>query len=210
MTSASRWAVTTAAGLITMLAACGSDDLSDLPSPQLREPVPSVVSPAVSLSPNDAAAAEEILAALDAYFEGLIELSKEGVPGGTNETIARLEELPLSGPAFFQLRDEILTANFRQGRATAGTLTWSAEVVEIDWEFSYEQGADDVFPHATLQVRIDETSWTAIDKSTGEVVDGPGSKHLSRITAMWKEPTKEIPIKPGWYIITREDSSEPC
>ena len=95
-----------------------------------RVGAPRLPPPAPSLSPEDAAAAEEILASLDTYLEGLVELSKEGVPGGTDETMARLEELPVRGLAFLHLRDDILNANFHEGRATAGTLTWTAEVTE--------------------------------------------------------------------------------
>ena len=109
----SRWAA--AACAVVVLAGCGGEESSDLPSPQPQQPPPSVASPTVSLSPEDAAAAEEILAAVDGYFEGLVELSKEGVPGGTEETMARLEELPALGMPLIELRDDILNANFRQG-----------------------------------------------------------------------------------------------
>ena len=106
--TASRWA-TAAIGAITLLASCGGEEPSDLPSPQPPQSTPPAASPAPSLSPEDAAAAEEILASLDTYLEGLVELSKEGVPGGTDETMARLEELPVSGQAYFHLQDDILT-----------------------------------------------------------------------------------------------------
>ena len=114
--TASRWA-TAAIGAITLLASCGGEEPSDLPSPQPPQSTPPAASPAPSLSPEDAAAAEEILASLDTYLEGLVELSKEGVPGGTDETMARLEELPVTGPAYFHLRDDILTANYREGQS---------------------------------------------------------------------------------------------
>lgn len=207
--TASRWA-TAAIGAITLLASCGGEEPSDLPSPQPPQSTPPAASPAPSLSPEDAAAAEEILASLDAYLEGLVELSKEGVPGGTDETMARLEELPVRGLAFLHLRDDILNANFHEGRATAGTLTWTAEVVEIDWEFSYPHNPDFVFPRAVLKVCLDETQWTTVDKETGQVVDGPGSRYLSVITTAWEDTSDGVPIEPGWYIVTHEDSTEPC
>ena len=207
--TASRWA-TAAIGAITLLASCGGEEPSDLPSPQPPQSTPPAASPAPSLSPEDAAAAEEILASLDTYLEGLVELSKEGVPGGTDETLARLEELPISGPVAVHLMYDLLTANFLEGRATAGTLAWTAEVVEIDWGSPNLNGSDQVDPSATLRVCLDETEWTTVDRATGEVVDGPGSRHLSDITAKWKEPTDGLPIAPGWYIVTREDSTEPC
>ena len=209
MKVASRWAAATV-GVVTLLAGCGGEEPSDLPSPLPPESAPPPASPAVALSPEDAAAAEEILAALDAYLEGLVELSKEGVPGGTEETLARIDELPISGQVTLHLMDELLTPNYLAGRATAGELTWTAEVVEIDWEFSYPHNPDVVFPHAVLRVCLDETQWSTIDIATGQVVDGPGSRHLATVTAAWRETDNEVPIEPGWYIVTREDSTEPC
>jgi hypothetical protein len=143
-------------------------------------------------------------------LEGLVELSKEGVPGGTDETLARIDALPITGLVTAHLMDELLTPNYRAGRTTAGELTWTAEVVGIDWEFSYEHNPDNVFPHATLRVCIDETEWITVDAATGQVVDGPGARHLSTVTARWREPTEDLFIEPGWYIVTRDDSTEPC
>ena len=203
---ASRWAAATV-GVVTLLAGCGGEEPSDLPSPLPPESAPPPASPAAALSPEDAAAAEEILAALDAYLEGLVELSKEGVPGGTEETLARIDELPISGLVTAHLMDEVLTPNYLAGRATAGELTWTAQVTEIDWG---HDGSDDVYPSATLRVCLDETQWTTIDAATGQVVEGPGSRYLSTMIAEWEEPTESLPIDPGWYIVLREDSTEPC
>lgn len=203
---ASRWAAATV-GVITLLAGCGGEEPSDLPSPLPPESAPPPASPAAALSPEDAAAAEEILAALDAYLEGLVELSKEGVPGGTEETMARLEELPVRGLAYFHLQDDILTANYLEGRAATGTLTWTAEVVAIDRN---QDGLDDVRPSATLRVCLNETEWGTIDKASGQVVEEGGVRYLSTMIAEWLEPTEYFPTEPGWYIVLREDSTEPC
>lgn len=199
-----------ALGVLTLAAGCGGQEPADLPSPQPLESTPPPASPSTSLSPEDAAAAEEILAALDAYLEGLVELSQEGVPGGSDETLARIDDLPVHGGVVLHLMDELLTPNYLAGRATAGELAWTAEVTEIDWEYSAPNDPDDVFPYATLRVCLDETRWTTIDRETGQVVEGPGTRHLSTMGAAWLETSDGVPIEPGWYIVTRRDSSEPC
>lgn len=200
------------AGLTSVVAGCGGDEPSDLPSPLPEGSPPAPASPAVSLSPEDARAAQEILAAFDEYMTAYIELSTAGVPGGSEETLARLDQAPISGPAVIQLMDELLTGNYQAGRATAGELTWTAEVVEIDWEFSPPMSPEATFPLVTLHVCFDESSWTIIDKETGEVLDGPRGRYRSEVYARWIDPESDPNLigREGWYVIERNDGTEPC
>jgi predicted small lipoprotein YifL len=200
-----------AALVTTSLAACGNDGPDDrLPAtpPPLQSPTPES---GAALDPADAEAAEEILAAFDAYMEAMIELSTAGVLGGVPETEDYLENVPVFGPLLLELKFELLTPNHQAGVATAGTIEWSAEVIEIDWEHRYEFRPDSVVPAATLRVCFDESNWTTIDKETGEIVDGPGSRYLSTVKAHWSDEDPDQPGRePGWSITFREDESESC
>lgn len=202
-------ALTTTA-LIVSTAACGSDDGEDLPPP--ASPLPSEApSPTTALDPEDAEAAEEILAAFDSYMEALIELSTEGVPGGTEETEARLEEVHVSGEAYDKLAFDLLTENFLAGYATSGTITWNAEVLEIDWEHTFPTNPDRAVPLATLDVCFDETRWTTVDRETDEAVDGPGERYRSTVTVTWRDEDPDRPERePRWQVSFREDRSERC
>lgn len=207
-----RLAAALAAALVTAgLAACGDDEPDDrLPAtpPPLPSPTPEN---GTELDPADAEAAEEILAAFDAYMEALIELSTAGVLGGVPETEEYLENVPVFGPLLLELKYELLTPNHQAGLATAGTIEWSAEVIEIDWEHRYEFRPDSVVPAATLRVCFDESNWTTIDKESGEIVDGPGARYVSTVMAHWSDEDPDQPGRePGWSITSREDGSEPC
>lgn len=203
-------AVVAAIALAFASAACG-DDSGDLPPPPATSPADSTPAPTSTLSPRDAEAAQEILAAFDNYMEALIELSTAGVPGGTEETQARLEDVPVSSEAYFELADEVLTRNAMAGHATSGTITWEAEVTQIDWENTFPANPEDVIPEATVRACVDETGWTTIDKETGEVVDGPGGRYLSIVTVTWsgEDPTRPE-LEPRWEITVRDDQDEPC
>ena len=208
----SRLAAALAAALVAAgLAACGDDGPDDrLPAtpPPLQSPTPES---GTELDPADAEAAEEILAAFDAYMEAMIELSTAGVLGGIPETEEYLRSVPVFGPLLLELQYELLTPNHQAGLATAGTIEWSAEVIEIDWEHRYEFRPDSVVPAATLRVCFDESNWITIDKETREVVDGPGARYLSNVTAHWSDEDPDLPGRePGWNITSREDGSEPC
>lgn len=200
------------AGLVSVVAGCGGDEPSDLPSPLPVESVPAPASPAVSLSPEDAQAAEEILAAFDEYMAAYIELSTAGAPGGSEETLARLEDVPVAGPAEFYLTDDLLTGNFQAGRVAAGTVTWTAQVVDIDWEFSPPLDPEVTFPLATLHVCFDESDWTTVNVETREVVEGPRGRYISKVTARWMDPESDpnLTSREGWYIIEREDGTAAC
>jgi hypothetical protein len=191
-------------------AACANDNGDELPPP--ASPPPSgTPSPTTSLDPRDAAAAEEILAAFGSYMEALIELSTEGVPGGTEETTDRLEEVHVSSEAYDELAYDVLNENFLAGQATAGTITWDATVLEIDWENAFPANPDVAVPEATLQACLDETNWTTVDVETGETVDGPGGRYLSTVTATWRHGDPQRPeLMPRWEITVREDGTEPC
>jgi hypothetical protein len=199
-----------AAALGAGVAACADSGGDDLPPP--ASPPPSAApTPATTLDPEDAAAAEEILAAFDSYMEALIELSTEGVPGGTEETEARLEEVPVGGDVRDELAFELLNENYLAGRATAGTIDWDAAVLEIDWEHTFEHSPDEVVPLATLRVCVDETNWITIDKETEEIVDGPGGRYLSAVTATWRDEDPDRPEQePRWQVAFREDGTERC
>lgn len=198
-------------GTVSVVAGCGGQESPELPSPAPSEPATPPASPTVSLSPRDAEAAEEILAAFDAYMAAYIELSREGAPGGSQETLARLEDVPVVGPAAFQLTDDVLARNHQAGAVTQGSITWSAEVVEIDWDFTSPRDPERALPVATLRVCFDETNWTTVEADTGQVISGPGERHLSTVTAHWLEAgTDGVIGTSGWYINDRQDSSEPC
>jgi hypothetical protein len=204
-----RLAAALAAGLVTAgLAACsdgGPDDRLPATPPPLQSPTPET---GTELDPADA---EEILAAFDAYMGALVDLSTAGVLGGVPETEEYLQSVPVFGPLLLELKYELLTPNHQAGVATAGTIEWSAEVIEIDWEHRYEFRPDSVVPAATLRVCFDESSWTTIDKETGDIVDGPGTRYLSTVTAHWSDEDPDQPGRePGWNITSREDGSEPC
>lgn len=201
--------VVAAAVLILGTAACGDDD-SDLPPPADSPPAAGPTASS-NLDPADAEAAEEILAAFDSYMEGLIELSQEGVPGGTEETEARLEKVHVSGPAYDELAYDLLTPNARAGHATAGTITWEVEVLDIDWERTLEHRPGEVIPEATLEVCFDETAWTTVNAETGEVIDGPGQRYISTVIAVWRDEDPQRPERESrWEIAEREDGSEAC
>jgi hypothetical protein len=200
----------TIGGLIVSATACAEDEGDDLPHPAPPPPA-GALPPTTSLDPKDAAAAEEILAAFDGYMEALIELSTEGVPGGTGETLARLEDVHVGGEVHDELAFDLLNANYLAGRATAGTVTWNAALLEIDWNHRFDQRPDEPVPLATLRVCYDETRWTMIDKATGEAVDGPGKRYLSTVTVTWRGEDPDRPDRePRWQVAFREDSSEPC
>jgi hypothetical protein len=191
-------------------AACGSNDGDDLPPPA-APPLSDTPSPMASLDPRDAAATEEILAAFDNYMEALIELSTEGVPGGTEGTRDRLEGVKVSGEAYDQLTFDLLNANFLAGHASAGTITWEATVLDIDWDHVFPANPDTVVPLATLRVCFDESRWTTIERGTDEVVAGPGERYLSTVTVTWRDEDPERPEQePRWQVSLREDRSETC
>lgn len=205
--------VVTVAAAITLAlasAACG-DDSGDLPPPPATSPADSTPAPTSTLSPRDAEAAQAILAAFDNYMEALIELSTAGVPGGTEETQARLEEVPVSSDARDELAFDLLNENFLADHATEGTIDWTTDVIEIDWENTFPANPDEVIPEATLRVCFDETDWTTTDKETGEVVEGPGGRYLSTVTVTWRneDPTRPE-LEPRWEVTVREDGDEPC
>jgi hypothetical protein len=191
-------------------AACAGDDGDDLPPPA-SPPRSGTPSPTTPLDPRDAAASDEILAAFDSYMEALIELSIEGVPGGTEETLDRLEDVHVSGEAFNELAFGLLTANAMAGHATAGRITWEAKVLEIDWDHTFDQRPDEPVPLATVGVCFDETNWTTIDQETGEVVDGPGARYSSTVTVAWHDEDPDRPEQEArWEVAFREDEAEPC
>lgn len=200
------------AGLTSVVAGCGGDEPSDLPSPLPEGSPPAPASPAVSLSPEDARAAQEILAAFDEYMAVYIELSTAGAPGGSEETLARLEGVPIAGEVMVALRFDLLAENYEAGRATTGEVTWTAHVTEVDWDFSPETNPDVTYPMAYLRVCFDESDWVMVDVETGEVVEGPRGRYVSEVTARWVDPETEPnqTASEGWYIIRREDTGAPC
>jgi hypothetical protein len=200
----------TAAVLIASAAACAEDDGDGLPPP--ASPPPSdAPSPATSLDPKDAATAEEILAAFDSYMEALVELSTEGVPGGTAETEDRLEEVHVSGEAYDRLAFDLLTENYLAGYATSGKIVWDVVAFEIDWDHTFPANPDKVVPLATLEVCLDESRWTTVDRETDEVVAGPGERYLSAVTVTWRDTDPDRPERePRWQVSFREDRDEPC
>lgn len=202
--------VAAAIALALASAACG-DDSGDLPPPPATPPADGTPTPTSTLSPRDAEAAQEILAAFDNYMEALIELSTAGVPGGTEETLDRLEDVHVGGEAFDELAFDLLTANAMAGHSTDGTITWEARVTKIDWENTPEFRPEKVVPQATLRVCFDETDWTTIDKETGEVVDGPRGRYLSTVMVTWRDEDPDRPEREArWQVAFREDGSEPC
>ncbi|QSB13274.1 hypothetical protein JQS43_16765 [Natronosporangium hydrolyticum] len=194
--------------VLAAAAACGDEDL-DLPPPPASPAPTTDNTPESNLDPADAADAEEILAAFDSYMEGYVELTQEGVLGGTDETMDRLEEIHVAAEAFDELAFEILTPNAQAGHATSGTLGWEAQVREIDWEHSFEY-SDDVIPRAIIDACIDETDWTTIEVDSGEVVDGPGSRYTSEIWVTWWEADEYSEQEDRWHVSFRYDDDAPC
>ena len=82
------------------------------------------------------------------------------------------------------------------------------EVVEIDRN-TLKVRSGEVYP-CHVEVCIDETDWSVVDKATGEVVQEPGSRYVSTMTVAWQDESTGDPIEPGWYVFSRRDSSEPC
>lgn len=193
-------------------AGCGGGGSAELPLPVSPGPQAPPASPVSELDPTDEAEVEGILAAFDDYMQVLIELSNAGVPGGTEESIARLNQTPVTGKAADDLMFDLLTENFMAGRATVGAPSWTAEVVGIDWEFSYPHNPDLVFPLATLSVCFDDSDWTTVEVESGEVVEGPGGRYLSTVTAEWAdaEDSDGLIAESGWYINQRTDGTDPC
>lgn len=199
------------AGLIsTAAAACGGDGEPDpSPSPPASTAPPAL--PTVSLSPEDAEAAEEILAAFDEYMTAYVELSREGVDGQSEEAIARLEDVPVVGEVRLGLQHNHLTENHQQGRVTSGEITWTAAVTRIHWDFASPLQPDVTMPLATVQVCFDESGWRTVDAETGEVVVEPRGRYLSTVQAVRLDPGQDgsVPAE-GWYISSRNDLYESC
>lgn len=203
-------AVVALAGLVSVVAGCGRAGAPDPPPPSVAPSSPAV--PEVSLSPEDAEAAEEILAAFDEYMAAYIELSRRGVSGDSEEALERLEDVPVAGDVALALRYHLLTPNQEAGRATAGELTWVAAVMSIHWDFTPPLGGGVTVPLATLQVCFDESNWTTVDADSGEVVEGPRGRYRSTVTAVRLDPEMSDGGVPGegWYINSRTDVNEPC
>ena len=141
-------AVVALAGLVSVVAGCGRAGAPD-PPPSVAPSSPAV--PEVSLSPEDAEAAEEILAAFDEYMAAYIELSRRGVSGDSEEALERLEDVPVAGDVALALRYHLLTPNQEAGRATAGELTWVAAVMSIHWDVTPPLGGGVTVPLATCK-----------------------------------------------------------
>ncbi len=204
-----RLAAALAAALVAAgLAACGDDGPDDrLPAtpPPLQSPTPES---GTELNPADAEAAEEILAAFDAYMKALIDLSTERA--STAGLAERLHEARITHELF----DDVFFAigeNHIAGVIAEGAPTWTVDVMEIDWDHAFEHQPETVIPAATLRVCFDDSNWIKLEQDSGEVVDGPGGRYLSTVTARLIEPDDDLTDEePAWYIAARVDSSDPC
>lgn len=71
--------------------------------------------PEVSLSPEDAAEAEQILAVFDEYMTVYVELAKTGASGDRDEALARLDKTPVAGLAEVSPHHDVLESNHEDG-----------------------------------------------------------------------------------------------
>jgi len=166
----------------------------------------------VSLSPEDAAEAEQILAVFDEYMTVYVELAKTGASGDRDEALARLDKTPVAGLAEVSPHHDVLESNHEDGvvaRRRAGLVRPAGER-ELEVPASFDPV--NVTPLATIRVCVDETNWSRVDVETGDVVSGPGGRYLPTVAAVWvdAETSEGDEEEPGWYVNSREDGLGPC
>lgn len=211
MTSTSPPRRVVAAVLATALAAAGvgacGDDEPDLPTPieQLSD-LPAAPTPtsSVDLDPEEGAAVDEVLALYDGYLTTYVALAtSEEPPTGHRER----EFLDYAEAEFTtEARNEIVQ-NYLDGRLFTGTLSWSLlELVEIDLERTVD---GDELPQVVFRVCVDGSTWTVVERDTGDQVEDPPGSYTATVTAEWREEREFGPE--GWGLREQEnDRSAPC
>jgi len=191
-----------ASALAVLPAGCG-DEEPDLPTP-VAAPTQTAgtPTPTSTVSGEEAEAIDEVLALFDGYLTTYVEF-------------ATSEEAPTSDRAFLayaeadfvtEARNEVVQ-NFIDGNVFSGTLDWRLlQVVEVDLERTVD---GETRPQVVVRICLDGSSWTLVERDTGETVVEPPGSFASTVTAEWREEREFGPD--GWGLVAQDDDrSQTC
>lgn len=153
--AAVRCGVAAAAVAVGVLAGCSSEPEFEWPEDLLEQP-------SATLAPAEAAAADEILTAFDAFRQMEIVVQADPEPAHlAQDQLSEYLADPLLTEALFEI-----DMMHRRGLAREGEPRWDAEVLDLQ--------VDGAPPTATVRDCLDATGWRLTERASGATADPDG------------------------------------
>jgi hypothetical protein len=162
-------------------------------------------SPTLSLTAAEQQAVDEVRALFDEFMNAYVELATSGEIPSEHFSYQTLDQHGMfSGSGFLT---EVVD-NWRAGHSAGGQLTWT--YVRVGFvELDHVAPGDVDNPLVDLIYCIDETSWSVVDRATGERVEDTGGRTLWTIRGGWLADRGE-PSTGGWSLGSARDEETPC
>ena len=191
--------------MFASVAACGGGEDDRLPPPRSPQPTPVTASSTLSLTPEEQQAVDEVRALFDEFMNAYVELATSGEVPNEHPAYRTLDQHGMfSGSGFLS---EVVD-NWRAGHAADGPLTWTyVGVTAIDLD--HVAPGDISNPLVDLVYCIDATSWSTIDRATGERVGDVGGRTLWTIRGGWLAD-RGGPDSDGWSLGSAQDEEAQC
>ena len=198
--------ITFAVLLTAALAACSSD--SDLPPPASATPPPSAETPSLNLTPAEQQAVEEAQALFDDFMTAYVEEAASGEPFETamGPVIGGRTLEFLTGELTRSIQTE-LAENRNNNYVRSGNVEWNfMEVDAIDLDRTI---ADQVAPTIWMLYCIDMTSWSLVDRDSGQPTGPPGTKTAMLVELVWFDDDAGARSE-GWRVAAWEVRDQSC